>query len=298
MTPRQIPAARPLDHLVLASRDLAAQARLYERLGFRVGARNRHAWGTENHIVQFDRHFLELVGLGEGFDAALVPQDAAPFGGFLAAYLSRAEGLAMLVLQSGDAAADQAAFTAAGISAGAPLHFGRKAVRPDGSGADVSFSLAFARSPLIADAGFFTCQHHHPENFYKPEFQRHPNGAVGVAGVVMVAENPSDHAEFFSGFTHQREMTVTSMGLEISIGAARIEVLTPVAYTFRTGLAAPAPALSPAFAAYRVKVADLARTAALLQAGGVPCETLGKTQGAGLVLGPVAAGGAALIFQS
>ena len=60
---------RAVDHLVIAAHDLPAQAALYRRLGFQVGARNRHPWGTENHIVQFDGAFLELIGLGDGFDA-------------------------------------------------------------------------------------------------------------------------------------------------------------------------------------------------------------------------------------
>ena len=46
---------RRIDHLVVAVRDLDGAAAFYERLGFQVGARNRHPWGTENRIVQFRR---------------------------------------------------------------------------------------------------------------------------------------------------------------------------------------------------------------------------------------------------
>ena len=60
---------RAIDHLVIAAHDLPEQAALYRRLGFQVGARNRHPWGTENHIVQFDGAFLELIGLGDAFAA-------------------------------------------------------------------------------------------------------------------------------------------------------------------------------------------------------------------------------------
>jgi Glyoxalase-like domain len=58
---------RAIDHLVVASREPDAQAALYRRLGFQVGARNRHPWGTENHIVQFENSFLELISLGADF---------------------------------------------------------------------------------------------------------------------------------------------------------------------------------------------------------------------------------------
>jgi catechol 2,3-dioxygenase-like lactoylglutathione lyase family enzyme len=43
---------RGLDHIVHAVRDLDAAAELYRSLGFTVGARNRHPWGTHNIIVQ------------------------------------------------------------------------------------------------------------------------------------------------------------------------------------------------------------------------------------------------------
>ena len=80
--------ARPLDHLVIAARDLAAQADTYRRLGFTVGARNRHPWGTENHIVQLDGAFLELIGLGEGFAVPSATAPEAPFAAFLSRYLA------------------------------------------------------------------------------------------------------------------------------------------------------------------------------------------------------------------
>jgi catechol 2,3-dioxygenase-like lactoylglutathione lyase family enzyme len=57
--------ARALDHIVHAVRDLDAAAELYRRLGFTVGARNRHsrAWGTQNHIVQLPDTFIELLAV-------------------------------------------------------------------------------------------------------------------------------------------------------------------------------------------------------------------------------------------
>src|SRR5436309_15480082 len=50
-----------LDHVVHAVRDLEAAAELYRRLGFTVGARNQHSWGTHNHLVQLQGFFVELL---------------------------------------------------------------------------------------------------------------------------------------------------------------------------------------------------------------------------------------------
>ena len=57
--------ARGLDHIVHAVRDLDVAAALYERLGFVVGTRNRHPWGTHNRIIQLPGFFIELLTVAE-----------------------------------------------------------------------------------------------------------------------------------------------------------------------------------------------------------------------------------------
>lgn len=289
-----VPPPRRHDHLVLAARDLAAQAAFYERLGFTIGARNRHPWGTENHIVQLDGAFLELISTGPGF---LPPADVDPhvfsFPRGIADFLARREGLYMLALGSDDARADAAQFRALGLGGFEPFHFERRGRAADGREATVGFTLAFAASKLIADAGFFVCQQHHPENFWSPAQQRHANGARALLSAVLVADGPSDHAEFLSHFTGQREMTVTSMGVEIELAAGRLEVLTPVAFAYRFGAAAAPGVAAPHFAAFRVGVSDPEATAALLAGNGVGFERRDRQ----LVVPASAAFGVAVSFE-
>src|SRR5271154_6103515 len=191
---------RGLDHIVHAVRDLDAAAEFYRRAGFTVGARNRHSWGTHNYIVQFPGVFVELVSVGE---PGLIPS-AGPrlfsFGGYVRDFLSRDEGLAMLVLEGKGAAADADAFRAAGIGDFEVFDFEREAKRPDGTTVKVAFSLTFASDPRAPDVGYFICQQHFPENFWNPAFQIHPNGVKEVPGVVLVAENPADHGGFLKAF--------------------------------------------------------------------------------------------------
>ena len=78
------------------------------------------------------------------------------------------------------------------------LRFRARGKAPRRHAVKVAFSLAFARDPAAPDIGFFTCQHRFPENFWNPAFQRHPNTATGVAGVVLVADNPTDHHIFLA----------------------------------------------------------------------------------------------------
>lgn len=288
-------SSRAFDHLVLATRDLAIQADLYCRLGFHVGTRNQHPWGTQNHVIQLHGAFLELIGMGPG--VAMMPLHPAPrqfsFGGFVSQFLATAEGLAMLALRSSDAKADAAAYAAAGIGDFEPFDFGRKATLADGSPADVAFSLAFAQSPLIHHAGFFACEQHHPQNFWNAAHQTHPNTAQSLTGVVMVAENPADHAEFLSHFTGQRAMLSTSMGLEIDTGGGRIEVLTPLAASFRYGQAVGFGTGEAHFAAFRIGVTNMAALLARLRDGGIASQHLGH----GVMVAAAISGGVAIIFE-
>jgi hypothetical protein len=283
---------RGLDHLVLVVHDLDAAGRLYEAMGFRVGARNRHPWGTENRIVQFPGTFLELITVGGGAEIPPHVGSSFSFGAFVRDAQARGEGFAMLVLESHDAEADKAAFDAADIGGFERTSFSRLAKRPDGSTAHVAFSLAFARDALAPQAGFFVCQQHYPENFWNPAFQAHPNGATGVPGVLMVAENPAAHAEFFTAFTGQHDLVSHSGGIVVPTPRGRIEVLTGASLAFHAGLRlAEEPAR---FVAFRVAVPDLAAQAARLDEAGVDVTRHEGT----LVVPPAVAHGTAIIFQA
>ena len=134
---------RGLDHIVHAVRDLDAAAELYRRLGFTVGARNRHPWGTHNHIVQLPGFFIELLTLAEP-DKLGSDGFSKLFGAYNRDFLKRGEGLSLLILESQDAGADEAAFRAAGIAGSEVMRFEREGKRPDGTPVKVGFSLAFA----------------------------------------------------------------------------------------------------------------------------------------------------------
>lgn len=247
--------ARPIDHLVLATNDLDAAAAFYEHLGFKVGTRNRHPWGTENRIIQFRASFLELIAVGEGADIPPQGEGVFSFGAFVRDYLDTFEGLAMLVLELNDARADNADFANSGIGGFRPFFFERKGVRPDGTMVEVSFSLAFAKNMLSPRAGFFVCQQHRPENFWNSAAQQHPNGAAGISEVMMIAENPADHAEFLSHFTGQREMRSTSAGLSVETGRGIISVMSEASAAFRLAeTLEPNPAR---FIGFAVTVPDL-----------------------------------------
>ncbi len=284
-------SAAGLDHLVLAVHDLDAAGRFYESLGFKVGGRNRHPWGTENRIVQFPGTFLELITVAPEAEIPPHAPGRFSFGAFVRDSLARREGFCMLVLESKDAAGDAAAFAEAGIGAFETFFFERKGTRPDGSPVEVSFTLAFAENALSPEAAFFRCMQHRPENFWSAAAQTHPGGPSGVTGVVMIAENPSDHADFLSRFTGLRDFDATSAGLLFRTPRGEIEVLSAAAWHFASGLdAAEEPTR---FVGFRLRCDDLAARRARLLAEGVPfAEHRGK-----IVVPPEAAFGCAVVFE-
>lgn len=242
---------RGLDHIVHAVRDLDAAAARYRELGFTVGVRNRHPWGTHNHLIQFPGFFIELLTLAEPdkMSGDLFSQN---FGVYNRDFATQHEGLSMLVLESKDSRSDVAAFEAAGIAASGSVRFDREGRRPDGSPVHVAFSLAFAANKNAADIRFFTCQQHYPENFWNTAFQRHENGATGIAAVVMVADEPGRHRDFLVAYSGAGGTTPDQEGYAIPLPRGGIEVMTPGAFTTRYGLAAPATGEGPRLAGMRL----------------------------------------------
>ena len=286
---------RGLDHIVHAVRDLDAAVALYRRLGFSVGARNLHppAWGTQNHIVQFPGCFVELLATADASRIEPHVPRHFSFGAFNRDFLARGEGLSMLVLEGGDAAAEAETFRAAGIGDFEPFHFERAAARPDGTSVKVAFSLAFARDPGAPGIGFFTCRQHHPENFWNPAFQQHPNTAATIAGVVLVADNPSAHHIFLSAFTDERDLLATSTGVTVTTPRGEIQVMTPAAFASHFGVAPPDTARGARLAALRFAVRNVRATANLLRNADLG---IGQHMGR-MIAGPAAAMGATLVFE-
>jgi catechol 2,3-dioxygenase-like lactoylglutathione lyase family enzyme len=281
-----------LDHIVHAVRDLDAAADLYRRLGFTVGARNRHPWGTHNHLIQLPGFFLELLTVAEP-DKLGSDGFSTLFGRFNQTFLAKREGLSLLVLESTDAAADAAAFHSAGIAASDVLDFEREGARPDGSTVKVAFSLAFARDAQSPDVGFATCQQHYPENFWNPAFQQHANTAIGVAGAVLIAENPTDHHIFLSAFTGERELLATSGGVMAPTPRGDIRIMDPAAFRARFGIATPDLTTGARLAAVRFTVRDRDALLTALRSGGIAFTSHMDA----IVVAPQAALGATLVFE-
>lgn len=284
--------SRGLDHIIHAVGDIEAAAEFWRRAGFIVGARNRHPWGTHNHVVQLPGFFIEILTVAEpeklGDDGL-----SRHFGIPNREAIARGDGFAGLVLESTDIAADVADFAQAGIGISQALPFSRGAKLPDGTETTVGFSLAFVRDGLSPQTAFFTCQQLNPKAFWNPAFQAHPNGVRHVAGAVLIADNPADHHIFLSAYTGERVLHSSSLGIEARTPRGSVEIMEPVAFEDQFGVARKVEGTSVSISGLRFTVADLGATEAALKQGGIAAQRHMER----LVIAPQAAFGATLIFE-
>jgi hypothetical protein len=223
-----------IDHLVLCGHDLEAMRARYRELGFTLTPRAEHPFGTGNSLAQLDGCFLELLSVVE---ANKIPEHQPGYFSFAAFnrdFLSRREGFSMLVLDSADARADVASYRAQGLQTYEPFDFSRLAVLPSGEQVNVGFSLAFITDPASPHVGFFCCQQHAPQHFWKREYQTHRNAAQTIVEVALVADDPSRHIPFLEGFAGGK-----ANQNEIRTARGKISVYTPDTFAAYYGFAAP-----------------------------------------------------------
>ncbi|MEP3279160.1 MAG: VOC family protein [Stappiaceae bacterium] len=265
-----------LDHIVLACRDLEAVASQFERAGFTLTPKALHSWGTANRLVQLDGAFLEILSIANQDLIQPATGSEFSFGDYNRQFLSEREGASMMVLH-GKGMVDQNRFEEAGIGDFDLFSFERSAGQPDGSVHKVAFDLAFAASEKLPNISFFTCLNKFPENFWKSEYQVHANTARKLAGITIVADNPSDHHAFLSAYSGQRDMRATSFGITIETEDGAINVLTPEGFERAYGRA-PLAAKStlPAISAYDVIVEDIDKVKAILNKNNQTFRTVGR----------------------
>ena len=256
-----------------------------------MGARNRHPWGTHNHIVQLPGFFIELLAVAEperlGTDGF-----STMFAAYNRDFIARGEGFSLLILESKDARADAATFSAAGVAASDDLRFEREAKRPDGSTVKVGFSLAFAEDKAARDIHFASCQQHYPENFWNLAFQEHSNSVAGVVGVVVVANEPEQHQQFFEVFA-DAPAVARHGGFAIATPRGMIEVVSPAAFLQRFGVKPPDMTRGARLAALRFAVTQPSRLQAVSELAGIA----GLYVGNDAIIGSEDAMGAILVFE-
>jgi hypothetical protein len=220
---------RPIDHLVLPVPTLAAARQRLTKLGFTVAPDGVHPFGTANCCVYLaDGTFLEPLAVAD----ERAELDAARSGNVFAArdiayrYRRGENGFSAVVFGSDDAAADHAAFTAAGFSAGPMLEFSRPFVDSAGRSDKASFRLAFAADLRAPDCFFFTCQRVDVPKVDRAALGRHANGVTRLASVVLAAPEVSSFGAVVRGASGAEVDGPDREDFTLNAGNARIELMS------------------------------------------------------------------------
>jgi Glyoxalase-like domain len=289
--------ARPLDHLVLPTLDLAVSQKRHEQLGFVVAARGIHPFGTENACVYLaDGTFLEPLAMGQRETAEAASLDGNVFTARDAAFRFRKgqEGFSAVVFGSADASGDQAQFERAGISAGKILDFGRDFHGSDGKSARMDFRLAFAADLRSPDSFFFTCQRINEPKADRSKLIAHKNGAVSIKTVLMSEPNPTDFQYLLQEVVNERDVEAHSFGMDIRTGKVTLSVLTHPGLKAFYDLDTHGERRGILMRGIVFGVSDLAKTKYLLTSRAVAfVEKAGK-----LIVKPTVGQGAAYIFEA
>lgn len=287
-------AARPLDHVVLPVPDLAtARARL-TALGFTVAPDGVHPFGTTNCCVYLaDGTFLEPLAVADPEQASTSAKAGNVFTQRDAAYRRDVgeNGFSAIVTGSGDADADHAGFTAAGVSAGPMLEFSRPFIDAAGRQDKASFRLAFAADRDAPNVFFFTCQRLHAPKVDRSALQSHANGVTCIRSVLLSAVLPEDYAGIFAHVAGGPPPTAADGGIAAVTGNATLLVLSPSALDSEFAIAAPEGPLRAVGLVFGV--ADLARAEASLRVSGIWFDHRDTR----LVVPPAPGQGATFIFE-
>jgi Glyoxalase-like domain len=162
-----------VDHAVIVVSDLDAAAADFRALGFTLTPRGRHSIGSENHCIMFGSTYVELL-------AAPKPH---PWLDYYRAFLERGEGLAAIALATEDADRACRELNAKGVAAKAPMDLSR----PVEGGVARFRLIQIENVPSV-----FICQHLTRELVWRPEWQKHANGARELVGVAMPMPQPVD----------------------------------------------------------------------------------------------------------
>jgi hypothetical protein len=198
------------------------------------------------HLV-FERGYVELSAV----------HSASP-DHHLAHWLSRREGLLILALGVDDIEAAHARCRAAALPV-SPIAGASRAIEYGDRRGEARFRW-FMLAPAASPEGLVCCVRNlTPELVFQPAVQRHPNGAAGLAGVYVAADDPEPLLARLAAVAG-----ATPAGDRLHLRGGWLRVMTPAALEARfPGAGLPA---APSLAGFAVSVSDPRRARAAVAA--------------------------------
>lgn len=195
------------DHAVLNLHyDLDAGEELFNSLGFLIAPRGYHSLGSMNHLIVFDTNYLELIGLD--------PSNPNP----RKELLDWPIGLNGLVYGSDDVDVTQARLRSQQLPALEPKAFSRP-VMIDGVEADARFRTVHMDPGFFPASRLYFCEHLTPNLVWHGAFMQHPNTAISLKRLMVVADDPDVQSGRLAGAVGAKP----SAGNRVDIGGTRID---------------------------------------------------------------------------
>jgi hypothetical protein len=227
-----------IDHLVLdVGEDLDAAASSYQSLGFDLTARGHHTLGSSNHLAMFATNYLEL--LSPGRLGGMIRQELVGFP----------RGLNGMVFSTDDADARHRDLQARGVGVHEPQSFSRPVTLANGTTHDARFRTTHLNREEAPFGRLYFCQHFTRDLVWRPEWQRHPNGAREITGLLIGAERPDSVAALLTRVFGDVPSRDAAGGLCFTAERAVIEIVSQATIADRLGDAMPDAAGRLAFVA-------------------------------------------------
>jgi hypothetical protein len=239
----------PLDHVVInALFDMDPAAALMSQLGFTLTPRGFHSLGSINHLIVFEGHYLELVGLPRATD--VLRRDV----------LESPRGLNGLVFQAGDVDTCLGQLRDSDLAMLEPQSFSRP-VTIDGIEQLARFRTARTAPDHFEAGRVYYCQHYTPELVWRRQWMSHANGCSGMSELVVVTTAiETDMSRYVKAAQTRAENRGSDVWTIDLADAFRITLMSPARYRERYGeLCVDADGRNSFFGAIVFRTSDIGR---------------------------------------
>jgi hypothetical protein len=212
-----------LDHVVInVLFDMDRAAAAMSQLGFTLTPRGFHSLGSINHLMVFENHYLELIGLPPGTD--VLRKDV----------LESPRGLNGLVFKADDIDVCLGELRGSGVAMLEPQSFSRP-VTIDGVEHLARFRTARTAPELFAAGRVYYCQHFTPELVWHRPWMSHANGCRSLSELVIVSSAiEADVPRYAKAAQAPAERQGEDWTIALS-GGFRLTLISPARYRERYG---------------------------------------------------------------
>jgi hypothetical protein len=260
---RQLPLGEEifLDHVGHFVADREAASHALERCGFAPTPISIQVnpdgtpTGTGNTCAMLARGYVEVL-----FKTA-----ATPLAAELDISMARYPGVHLAAFAVADAAKAHARLGAAGFALRPLVHFQRPVDTETGP-ATAAFTVARVERGAMAEGRIQILTHHTEDVVWQEGWLVHPNGARGLASVVIAVADVDEASARFARFTG-RHASPTRSGQVVALDRGRVELVSRAA--FEAALPEIAVAGLPFIGAYGIAVASLDAIEAFMSRAGL-----------------------------